>query len=467
MLKLTNTLTGKQEIFEPQDGETVRMYTCGPTVYNFVHIGNLRTYVFEDILRRHVLSKWKLKHVMNITDIDDKIINRSIESGQDIKSYTAPYTQAFFDDCARLRIGRPDVITAATDHIPEMIDLVSRLLSAGYAYREGDSIYYRISRFPGYGRLSKLDRRELKIGARIDADEYEKEEPRDFVLWKAPKDPREPRWQAPFGEGRPGWHLECSAMAMKHLGETLDIHCGGVDNIFPHHENEIAQSEAATGRPFVRFWVHGEHLLVEGEKMAKSKGNFFTLRDLLDKGYDPLTVRYLLVSVRYRKQLNFTLDGLKEARAALDRIKEFLFRLETSKLKPGNDPATTAALAEARKQFEASLDDDLNTSGALGAIFSFVGEANIAMTEGRLFEENRSEIQAWFKVIDERLAIIPPMEYAVQGDKEAQEIESLIAQRNEARTSRNFALSDKIRQELLDRGVVIEDTREGTRWRRK
>jgi cysteinyl-tRNA synthetase len=423
--------------------------------------------VFEDILRCHLLSKWKLKHVMNITDIDDKIISRSIETGQDIKSYTAPYTEAFFDDCAKLRIDKPDIVTPATDYIPEMIDLVSRLLSAGYAYREGDSIYYRISRFPSYGRLSKLDRRELKIGARIDADEYDKEEPRDFVLWKAPKDPHEPRWPAPFGEGRPGWHLECSAMAMKYLGETLDIHCGGVDNIFPHHENEIAQSEAATGHPFVRFWVHGEHLLVEGEKMAKSKGNFFTLRDLLDKGYDPLSVRYLLVSVRYRKQLNFTLEGLKEARAALDRIKEFLFRLQTARLKPGNDPKIAAALAEAHKQFEASLDDDLNTSGALGAVFIFIGEGNIALAEGRLAEENRTEIQAFFKVIDERLAIIPSMEHAVQGDKEAQEIEALVARRNEARKNRDFASSDKIRQELLDRGVLIEDTREGTRWRRK
>ena len=466
MLKLTNTLTGKPEVFEPLDGQTVRMYACGPTVYNFVHIGNLRTYVFEDILRRHLLSKWKLKHVMNITDIDDKIIHRSIETGQDIKSYTAPYTQAFFEDCAKLRIEKPDLITPATDYIPEMIELVNRLLSAGYAYREGDSIYYRISRFSNYGRLSKLDKRDLKIGARIDADEYEKEEPRDFVLWKAPKDPREPRWQAPFGEGRPGWHLECSAMAMTHLGETLDIHCGGVDNIFPHHENEIAQSEAATGRPFVHFWIHGEHLLVDGEKMAKSKGNFFTLRDLLDKGYDPLTIRYLLVSVRYRKQLNFTLEGLKDAQAALARIKEFLFRLNTAKLKPGSNPDVAAQLASARAKFEDSLDDDLNTSGALGAIFVFIKEANTALSEDRLQEDNRAEITEWFKVIDDRLAIIPRMEHPLL-DREAEEIEELVRQRNEARKSRNFALSDRIKQELLDRGVVIEDTREGTRWRRK
>src|SRR5215475_71842 len=309
-----------------------------------------------------------------------------MEAGKDINAYTAPYTAAFFEDCDTLRILKPHVITPATEYIPEMIDLVSRLLESEYAYQEGDSIYYRISRFPNYGRLSKLDRRELKVGARIDADEYEKEEPRDFVLWKAPKDPREPKWQAPFGEGRPGWHLECSAMAMKYLGETLDIHCGGVDNIFPHHENEIAQSEAATGQPFVRFWVHGEHLLVEGEKMAKSKGNFFTLRDLLQKGYDPLAIRYLLVSVRYRKQLNFTLDGLRDAKNALDRIKEFLFRLQTAKLTPGNDPKLSAALETASQEFEAALDDDLNTSGALAAIFIFIGDANIAMAEGRLHE---------------------------------------------------------------------------------
>src|SRR2546422_1917842 len=466
MLKLTNTLTGEQEVFEPQDKETVRMYTCGPTVYNFVHIGNLRTFVFQDILRRHISSKWKLKHVMNITDIDDKIIARSIETGQDLKSYTVPYTEAFFEDCAKLRIQKPEMVTPATDHIPEMIELVNRLLESGYAYREGDSIYYRISQFPNYGRLSKLDKRELKVGARIDADEYEKEEPRDFVLWKAPKHPHEPRWQAPFGEGRPGWHLECSAMAMKHLGETLDIHCGGVDNIFPHHENEIAQSEAATGRPFVRFWVHGEHLLVDGEKMSKSKGNFYTLRDLLNKGYDALTIRYLLVSVRYRKQLNFTLDGLKEAQAALDRIKEFLFRLRTAKLEVGSHEILADVLAKAREQFEAALDDDLNTSGALGAIFVFISEANVALEEGRLGEGNRTEVEEWFKVIDARLGIIPAMEHLVL-DKVAEEIEMLVRQRNEARRNRNFALSDQIRQQLLDRGVVIEDTREGTRWRRK
>jgi cysteinyl-tRNA synthetase len=465
MLKLTNTLTGNLEPFTPQDGHTVRMYTCGPTVYDFVHIGNLRTFVYEDILRRHLLGKgWALKHVMNITDIDDKIIKRAIETGQDLKSTTAPYTEAFFKDCETLRIERSDVVTPATDYIPEMIDLVNRLLQGGYAYKEGDSVYFRISRFPRYGRLSRLDSRELKDGARIDVDEYEKEEPRDFVLWKAPKHEKEPRWEAPFGAGRPGWHIECSAMAMKQLGETLDIHCGGVDNIFPHHENEIAQSEAVTGKPFSRFWIHGEHLLVDGEKMAKSKGNFYTLRDLLNRGYDPLAIRYLLLSVPYRKQLNFTFEGLDSARSSLGRIKEFLFRLKTTQLKPGRNPALSAALAAAREQLEAALDDDLNTAKALAAVFGLIKEGNIALSEGALLEENRPEILKWFEIVDQRLGIVPVVETLVQGDEK---IESLIEQRNEARGRRDFAKADQIKRELLDLGVIIEDTREGTKWRRK
>jgi cysteinyl-tRNA synthetase len=465
MLRLTNTLTAAQEDFVPQDGSTVRMYTCGPTVYNYVHIGNLRTYVWEDVLRRHLRSKgWTLKHVMNITDIDDKIINRATEVGQDIKTYTQPYTTAFFQDCEKLRIERPDVITPATEYIPQMVDLVSRLLESGYAYREGDSIYYRISRFPNYGRLSRLDKRELKVGARIDADEYDKEEPRDFVLWKAPKSEREPRWAAPFGEGRPGWHIECSAMAMSLLGETLDIHCGAVDNIFPHHENEIAQSEAVTGRPFVRFWVHGEFLLVDGEKMAKSKGNFFTLRDLTERGYDPLAIRYLLVSVPYRKQMNFTLEGLLQAQRSLERIKEFLFRLKTAQLRPGVNPDLVSYHSEVVAQFDAALDDDLNTAQALASVFDLIRKCNTALTEGNVLADDRKRLFEFFGYVDERLAIVPSMEDLVHGDEE---IESLVAQRNEARRNRDFALSDRIRQQLLDRGVLIEDTREGTRWRRK
>ena len=464
MLKLTNTLTGAVEPFEPADSTTVRMYTCGPTVYDFAHIGNFRTYVFEDVLRRHLKSKWKLLHVMNITDIDDKIIRNATEKGIDIREYTAPYTAAFLEDSETLRIERPDVITAATDYIPQMVELVERLLASGHAYREGNSIYYRISSFPAYGRLSRLDRRELKVGARIDADEYEKEQPNDFVLWKAPKVETEKKWEAPFGTGRPGWHLECSAMAMTHLGETLDIHCGGVDNIFPHHENEIAQSEAVTSKPFSRFWLHAEFLLVENEKMSKSKGNFYTLRDLLAKGYSAQAIRYLLLSVQYRKQLNFTMKGLEQAQRSLDRIKEFAFRLKTARLPAGATPESKAIVDAARTQFEAGLDDDLNTPEALAAVFDLIRASNIALDREQLLEDDRAAILSWLSEVDSRLAIIPIAEEQTSKDEE---IESLIASRNAARRNRDFAESDRIRQELSDRGIVIEDTRDGTKWRRK
>jgi cysteinyl-tRNA synthetase len=469
MLKLTNTLTRTTDVFAPADGATVRMYACGPTVYDFAHIGNFRAYVFEDVLRRHLRSKpWKLVHVMNITDIDDKIIRKSAELGVDIKTITAPYTKAFFEDSEKLRVQRPDIITQATDYIPEMIQLVELLLKLGHAYREGDSIYYRISSFPAYGRLSRLDKRELKVGARIDADEYEKEQPNDFVLWKAPKDEKEPRWNAPFGVGRPGWHLECSAMAMKNLGNTLDIHCGGVDNMFPHHENEIAQSEAVTGQPFSRFWIHGEFLLVEGEKMSKSKGNFYTLRDLIEKGYSPLAIRYLLLSVQYRKQLNFTMDGLASAQSSLDRIKECVFRMKSSTLPEGTNPQLSAALSAAKAQFEAGLDDDLNTAQALGSIFVLIREINNALTEGKLHVENRNEILQWLSIVDDRLAIIPSDAQQSQGAQRSDaEIEALIAQRSAARKNRDFTESDRIRGKLHDLGILVEDTREGMKWRRK
>src|SRR5882762_8855170 len=470
--RLYNTLTRKIESFSPEDGETVRTYACGPTVYKPAHLGNFRTFLFEDLLRRVIILRgWKIFQVMNLTDVDDKIIKAASERGISISQVTAPITKTFHADRAFLRIQDAGLYPKATDHIPEMIAIVERLIERKLAYKADDgSVYYAIDKFKGYGKLSRLDTREVRTGARVIQDDYSKENAQDFALWKAARPEDEATgaaWDSPWGRGRPGWHLECSAMAMKYLGETLDLHCGGVDLLFPHHENEIAQSEAVTGRPFVQFWIHGEHLLVDREKMAKSKGNFFTLRDLLEKGYDALTVRYLLVSVHYRKQLNFTFDGLKEAHAALDRIKEFLFRLNTAKLKPGNNPNVAAQLASAREQFEAALDDDLNTSGALGAIFVFIGESNVALAEGHLQQDNRAEITEWFKVIDERLAIIPQMEHPVQDDKEAAEIETLVRQRNEARKNRDFALSDKIRQELVDRGVLIEDTREGTRWRRR
>jgi cysteinyl-tRNA synthetase len=463
MLKLTNTLTGAVEPFTPADGATVRMYACGPTVHDYAHIGNFRTFIFEDVLRRHLKSKWNLIHVMNITDIDDKIIRKAAEKGIDIREYTAPFTASFFEDSAQLRIEKPDVVTIATDYIPEMVELVVRLLASEHAYRDGNSVYYRISSFPTYGRLSKLDKRELKVGARIDADEYEKEQPNDFVLWKGPKDDNEKRWDAPFGTGRPGWHLECSAMAMKHLGETLDIHCGAVDLIFPHHENEIAQSEGVTSRPFARFWLHAEHLLVENQKMSKSKGNFYTLRDLIQQGYSTLAIRYLMLSVQYRKQLNFTAASMEQAQNSLNRIKEFLFRLKSTTLNSGTTPEIAEVVAKARTDFEAGLDDDLNTPEALAAVFKLITACNTALNGDKLRDGDRAAILDWFAEVDRRLAIIPEEEVATRDE----EIEALIAQRNEARRNRDFAKSDSIRKELLERGIHIEDTREGTKWRRK
>ncbi len=315
-LRLFNTLTQRVEEFSPLDGHTVRMYTCGPTVYNFAHIGNLRTFTFQDLLRRWLASHgWLLDHVMNITDVDDKIIRNAAVRGKTLEEYTGPYTEAFLEDTAALRLQRPERIVKATEHIPEMAAAIQRLEERGYTYHSDGSIYYRIAKFPDYGKLSHNDFGGIRPGARVDVDEYEKDDARDFVLWKAPKD-GEPFWETPVGPGRPGWHIECSAMAMKYLGDTLDIHAGGVDLVFPHHENEIAQSEAISGKPFARFWIHSEHLNVESQKMSKSAGNFYTLRELLAMGYAPETVRYLLLSVPYRQKLNFTIDGLKAAAAA-------------------------------------------------------------------------------------------------------------------------------------------------------
>jgi cysteinyl-tRNA synthetase len=465
MLKLTNTLSGRQEEFAPFDGSTVRMYVCGPTVHDFVHIGNLRTFVFEDVLRRHIKSKgWKVYEVMNITDVDDKIIRKALQEGVDIRTYTEKYTRSFLEDSDRLRIERPEAIVRATDHIPEMVALVRQLLDKGYAYREGDSIYFRIARFDGYGRLSGLNKRDLRAGARVDLDEYDKEAPQDFVLWKAPKEDQEPRWDTEIGSGRPGWHLECSAMAMKYLGENIDLHCGGVDLIFPHHENEIAQSEAATGAPFVRFWIHSEHLRVEGKKMAKSFQNFYRLRDLLEKGFEPLSIRYLLVSVPYRKQMNFTFDGLHQAKQSLDRIKEFLFRLNSTPLQSDTSLDVCETLEACRSRFEAAMDDDLNTAVALAAVFDLIKSSNTALDREELGVENRAQIMEWFSTIDERLGIVPTLESPGSDDRN---IETLVAARTQARAERDFARADQIRGELLDMGVVIEDTPAGTRWRRR
>ena len=458
--KLYNSLSREVEAFEPADGDSVRIYSCGPTVYNFVHIGNLRTFAFQDILRRHLRQcGWKLRQVMNITDVEDKIIAAASAAGVSIGEYTKQYVDAFFEDCQLLRLERPEIVPAATDHIPEMIELIRRIAQAGHAYESGGSTYFRIASWEGYGKLSRLDASGILSGARVDSDEYDKDDARDFVLWKASRD-GEPSWDSPFGPGRPGWHLECSAMAMAYLGETFDIHTGGVDLQFPHHENEIAQSESATGQPFARFWVHAEHLLVDGKKMAKSAGNFYTLRDLIERGFAADAIRYLLVSTPHRKQLNFTFEGLQGAAAAIERLRNFQRRLASA---PGrvNNPEASAEKVEAELQFREALDDDLNTAGALGAVFEYIRSANSAMDSGHFGPSNVAEARDLLDRFDKVFAVLePPAAQRVP----AEEIEGLIRERVAARKARDFARADGIRDELAARGVALRDSPAGTTW---
>src|SRR5215470_15256745 len=381
-LRFYNTLTQQIEPFTPLSDNVVRMYTCGPTVYNYVHIGNLRTFTFQDILRRWLRAHgYQLDHVMNITDIEDKIIRNAAAEHKSIGDYTAVYTQAFLEDTAALRLERPERLVEATRHIDDMVEAIQKLGERGYTYNSEGSVYYRIAKFPEYGKLSHNDFSGIRAGARVDVDEYDKADARDFVLWKAKKDD-EPAWDEGLGMGRPGWHIECSVMAMKYLGETLDIHTGGVDLTFPHHENEIAQSEALTGKPFVRFWLHSEHLSVDGQKMSKSLGNFYTLRDLVQLGYAPEAVRYLLASVPYRKKLNFTFEGLKAAATSIDRLRNFKLRLETAKFPEGSNPKMWERTEAALHAFHNALDDDLNTAEALAATFEYVRDTNTAMDAG-------------------------------------------------------------------------------------
>src|SRR5882762_9590416 len=387
-LRFYNTLTQQVEPFAPLQDNTVRMYTCGPTVYNYAHIGNFRTFTFEDILRRWLRARgYQLDHVMNITDVEDKIIRNAAAENKSLAEYTEPYTQAFLEDSAALRLERPERVVKATEHIQEMVAAIQDLDARGFTYRSDGSTYYRISKFPEYGKLSHNDFGGIRVGARVDADEYDKADARDFVLWKASKN-GEPFWESAIGPGRPGWHIECSVMAMKYLGETLDIHAGGVDLIFPHHENEIAQSEAITGKPFARFWLHAEFLNIEAHKMSKSAGNFYTLRDLLAMDYAPEVVRYLLASVPYRKKLNFTMDGLKAAATAIERLRNFKLRLETDRYREGANEKIVQRTGAALQQFEESLDDDLNTAEALAAVFEFIRDANTVMDAGEFRQEN-------------------------------------------------------------------------------
>jgi len=463
-LRFYNTLTQQVEPFAPQSGNAVKMYTCGPTVYNYIHIGNLRTFTFQDLLRRWLRARgFVLDHVMNITDVEDKIIRNAAAAHKSIYQYTEQYTQAFLEDTATLRLERPERMVKATDHIQEMVEAVEKLGERGFTYRSDGSIYYRIANFPGYGKLSHNDFSGIRAGARVDVDEYDKADARDFVLWKAQKE-GEPGWDSPLGSGRPGWHIECSVMSMKYLGETLDIHAGGVDLIFPHHENEIAQSEALSGKQFVKYWLHSEHLIVEGQKMSKSLGNFYTLRDLLQKGYAPEAVRYLLASVPYRKKLNFTFEGLKAAATSIDRLRNYKLRLETAKFAEGANPKMTERTQAAVKAFEGALDDDLNTAEALAAAFEYIRDTNTAMDAGEFRAGDAAGALEFLKRFDAVFDVLNPS--AAAGGLSDAEIDALVAERIAAKKSKNFARADQIRAQLAETGIVLEDTKEGVRWKR-
>ncbi len=459
-IRFFSSYSRQKELFEPLETGHVCMYTCGPTVYDFVHIGNFRTFVFEDLLRRALkFLGFRVTQVMNITDIEDKIIKASREKGVSIQEHTAPYTAAFFEDLSLLNMERAEFYPKATEHIPLMIDLIQKLLDKGFAYRPGDSVYFDISKFPAYGKLSRIKPAKEREFSRLEADEYEKEETTDFVLWKGRRE-GEPYWESPFGPGRPGWHIECSAMSMHYLGETFDIHTGGVDNMFPHHENEIAQSEAATGRQFVRFWLHSNHLMVEGERMAKSKGNFYTLRDLLKKGYNGKAIRFLLLSTHYRNPLNFTFTALDQAGKNVERLQDFSFRL-TEYRSNGPDFLQLAQIFEERKrEFAEALADDLNISGALAALFSFMRDLNPLLLEGKLSSDDAARALDLFRDLDRVLGVLEQKEEVEEG------VLRLIEERAEARKNKDFTRADQIRRDLESRGILLEDTLQGTRWRK-
>jgi cysteinyl-tRNA synthetase len=462
-IRLLNTLTRRVQPLEPLESEHVRMYTCGPTVYNYPHIGNLRTFLFEDVLRRTLKAfGYRVTQVMNLTDIDDKTIKGAAAEGITLREFTDRYIEAFFEDLDTLGVERAEHYPRATEWIPQMVELVQRLSARGHTYVQDGSTYFRIATFPSYGRLSGIDVNAVKPGARVDADEYEKEDVRDFVLWKAAK-PEEPAWDTVLGKGRPGWHLECSAMGMSLLGDSFDIHTGGVDNIFPHHENEIAQSEGATGMLFVRMWLHAEHLFVEGQKMAKSLGNFYTLRDLLAKGHDPLAIRYLLISVPYRQKLNFTFDGLHAAAAGIERIGNTLRRLLHTPPVDGDGDLSTATVGAFLDEFDAGLADDLNTAQALAALHTLLTRINQALDGGGIAEATRSRLDAAFARVGAVLGIVPSGGGVESPDAE---VDALIAKRDAARTARDFARADAIRKQLTEMGIVLEDTPHGTVWHR-
>ena len=490
-LRLYNTLSGTIEELSPQGDVALRMYACGPTVYDYGHIGNFRTFLQVDVLRRTLeLLGIPVRHVMNITDVDDKIIRNAAAAGIPIHDYTARFEEAFFEDLDSLRVERPEIIACATEHIPRMVALIQKLAEAGAAYQTEDgSWYFRLASFPEYGKLSKKDLSGIEDGARVDLDEYEKDSARDFALWKAAK-PGEHSWDTPIGRGRPGWHIECSAMAMEYLGESFDLHAGGEDLMFPHHENEIAQSESVTHKTFARHWMHVRFLLVDGRKMSKSEGNFFTLRDLLLKGYKASAIRLALISVPYGHQLNFTFDGLIEATNAVERLRTFHQRLTQGSFAPGTNPTLHAAAAKAQADYLAALSNDLNTAEARAPIFDLIRAANTAIDQGQLLAGDRDAILAVLASFDAVFDVIEDCDaeptrralaYAEQAGRQAdvapellarlslsdEAVDALVAERTLAKKQRNFTRADQIRNELAEKGVVIEDSKDGVRWKRK
>jgi cysteinyl-tRNA synthetase len=463
-LRLHNTLSGRVEPLEPISPPELRIYVCGPTVYSRAHIGNFRTFLATDVLRRALRrSGLRVLEVMNITDVDDRIIQLASDAGTDLESFTADHITAFYEDMATLRMERPEVIPRATEHISEMVELIAKLMGRGHTYTAEGSVYFRIASFPEYGRLSRLDVEGIKAGARVDSDRYDKENARDFVLWKAKTaEPAWAQWDAPFGRGRPGWHIECSAMSMRYLGESFDLHLGGIDLIFPHHENEIAQSSCGTGKPFARHWTHVQHLLVENEVMSKSKGNVFTIPEIVAKGHAPESIRYLLTSAHYRSTLNFTWEGLAQARAALGRIHGFARRLGEVEREGPVAPSVADAAERARRAFDLALADDLNTPEALAAVHGLVNDGNGLLADGAVTSEGAGLLRAQLQDMDRVFGVLLPDE-----ERLAEDEQRLFEERQEARRRRDFKRADELRVRLEALGILLEDTPKGTRWRRR
>ena len=466
-LKLHNTLTGSKDLFEPlQDGH-VGMYTCGPTVWNFAHVGNLRAFLFYDLLRRQLQADgYRVTHVMNLTDIDDRILDQAMHAGTTISEYTKPYAAAFFEDMAALRAQRAEEYPRATEHIPEMVEMIATLVANGNAYVADGDVYYRIASFPAYGALSHLDRAGLKAGARVASDKYDKEHVSDFALWKKAQPGDEKigaAWDAPFGRGRPGWHIECSAMSKRYLGDTLDIHAGGVDLMFPHHENEIAQSEAANHKTYARVWLHSEHLAdATGEKMSKSAGGFTTLRDLIDAGHDPLAIRFFLIAnAHYRSRVRLSPEALHAAAEQVRRLREFTERVNRATPADSEDAELAQRTEQVRAGYREALDDDLNLPQGVGLVFDLIREANAALDADRVGPNNKASLLELIDEVDAHLDVMRAEEPGL-----ADEVERLIAEREAARKARDFARSDQIREDLRTRGIVLEDSKDGVRWRR-